>query len=62
MPAPANDSVAHGYEFRNNIVRRYLIEQGVSQSQFNITTGEPITGDDEKTGYVITSEMKLEEE
>ena len=60
VPAPANDSVAHGYEFRNGIVRRYLVEQGVRESQFTVTTGEPVS-EGEKTGYTITSEMKLEE-
>ena len=61
MPAPANDSVAHGYEFRNGIVRHYLLEQGVRESQFKVTTGEPVS-DGEPTGYAITSEMKLDEE
>ena len=61
MPAPANDTVARGYAFRNDIVRRYLVEQGVSERQFSVTTGEPVT-DGEKTGYAITSEMKLDEE
>ncbi len=61
MPAPANDTVARGYEFRNGIVRRYLVEQGVSESQFTILTGQPVS-DGEKTGYTITSEMKLDEE
>lgn len=61
MPAAVNDTVARGYEFRNTIVRRYLVEQGVSERQFSIITGEPVA-DGEKTGYAITSEMKLEEE
>ena len=60
MPAPANDTVARGYEFRNDIVRRYLIEQGVNERQISVTTGEPVT-DCEKTGYTITSEIKIEE-
>ena len=60
MPSPANDSVARSYEFRNGIVRHYLLEQGVNEHQFSVTTGEPVT-DGEKTGYAITSEMKLEE-
>ena len=60
MPAPANDTVARGYEFRNDIVRRYLIEQGVNERQISVTTGEPVT-DGEKTGYAITSEIKIEE-
>ena len=59
-PAPANDTVARGYEFRNDIVRRYLIEQGVNERQISVTTGEPVT-DGEKTGYTITSEIKIEE-
>ena len=59
MPQPTNDTMARGYEFRNEIVRRYLQEQGVSGSQISVTTGEPVTGD-EKTGYSITSEMKME--
>ncbi len=61
MPAPANDTVAHGYEFRNSIVRRYLVEQGVNEHQFTVITGEPVT-DGEKTGYIIISEMKFDEE
>ena len=60
MPAPASDTVARGYAFRNDIVRRYLVEQGVSERQFSVTTGEPVT-DGEKTGYAITSEIKIEE-
>ena len=60
MPEPANDTVARGYEFRNDIVRRYLIEQGVNERQISVTTGEPVT-DGEKTGYTITSEIKIEE-
>lgn len=60
MPAPANDTVARGYEFRNDIVHRYLIEQGVNERQISVTTGEPVT-DGEKTGYTITSEIKIEE-
>lgn len=61
MPAPANDSASHGYEFRNGIVSRYLIEQGVSQQQFKVVTGAPVE-EGGKTGYAITSEMKLEED
>ncbi len=60
MPAPADDSASHRYKFRNGIVSRYLIEQGVGQQQFKIFTGEPVK-EGEKTGYAITSEMKLEE-
>jgi hypothetical protein len=61
MPAPANDTVARGYEFRNSIVHRYLVEQGVNERQFTVITGEPVT-DGEKTGYNIISEMKFDEE
>ena len=59
MPAPPNDTVARGYEFRNEIVRRYLAEQGVGEGQISVTTGEPTT-EGEKTGYAISSEMKIE--
>lgn len=60
MPAPADDSAAHRYEFRNGIVRRYLLEQGVSERQITVTTGQPVS-DGDRTGYAITSEIKLEE-
>ena len=59
MPAPANDTVARSYEFRNGIVRRYLTEQGVDEKQINVTTGEPVA-EGERTGYAISSEMKME--
>lgn len=59
MPEPANDTVAHGYAIRNEIVRRYLTEQGVNERQIVIHTGEPV-GEGEKTGYAITSEIKME--
>lgn len=59
MPEPANDTVAHGYAIRNEIVRRYLTEQGVNERQIVILTGEPV-GVGEKTGYAITSEIKME--
>ncbi|MBR1549287.1 MAG: DUF748 domain-containing protein [Bacteroidales bacterium] len=59
MPAPANDSVAFRYTMWNNIIQRYMQEQGVDESQLNITSGEP-TADGERTGYAIGSEMKME--
>ena len=59
MPEAATDSVAQGYEFRNEIIRRYLAEQGVRPMQVSVSTGEP-TAEGEQTGYAITSEMKLE--
>lgn len=60
MPAPKNDTVARGYEFRNEIVRRYLAEQGVPESQVIVTTGEPVE-EGEQTGYSILSEMKMDD-
>ena len=60
MPAPQNDTVARGYEFRNEIVRRYLMEQGVPEGQIKVLTGEAVE-EGEETGYSITSEMKMEE-
>ena len=59
MPAPANDTVARGYSMRNDIVRRYMIEQGVRESQIKVTTGEPLA-EGERSGYAITSEMKID--
>lgn len=59
MPAAVNDTMARGYDFRNEIVRRYLIEQGVAERQLAVSTGEPV-GEGEKTGYAISSEMKIE--
>ena len=60
MPAPANDTLARGLEFRNEIVRRYLTEQGVNEKQIIVLTGEAVE-EGEKTGYSITSEIKMEE-
>ena len=59
MPAPVNDTVARGYAMRNEMVRRYLLEQGVRPDQLRVATGEPISSAD-STGYTITSEMKLD--
>jgi len=60
MPEAANDTVAKGYEMRNEMVRRYLSELGVSEKQLVVTTGDPV-GDKEPTGYAVSSEMKIEE-
>lgn len=59
MPAPANDSAAFRYTLWNNIIQRYMQEQGVPEQQLIITSGEP-TADGERTGYAIGSEMKME--
>ena len=59
MPAPANDSAAFRYTMWNNIIQRYMQEQGVNKSQIKVTSGEP-TSDGERTGYAIGSEMKME--
>lgn len=59
MPAPANDSAAFRYTMWNNIIQRYMQEQGVNESQIKVTSGEP-TSDGERTGYAIGSEMKME--
>lgn len=59
MPAPANDSAAFRYTMWNNIIQRYMQEQGVNESQVKVTSGEP-TSDGERTGYAIGSEMKME--
>ena len=59
MPEAANDTVARFYELRNEMVRRYLLEQGVDESQINVTTGAPV-GKKEPTGYAVSSEMRIE--
>lgn len=59
MPEAANDTVTRGYEFRNEIVRRYMLEQGVNESQISVSTGTPVA-EGEKTGYSITSEIKMD--
>ncbi len=59
MPAPANDSASFRYTLWNNIIQRYMQEQGVPEQQLIITSGEP-TADGERTGYAIGSEMKME--
>ena len=60
MPEAANDTVARMYELRNEMVRRYMAEQGVSEEQLIVVTGDP-TGKNERTGYAVSSEMKIEE-
>ncbi len=59
MPATDNDSVSFRYTMWNNIIQRYMQEQGVNEAQISITTGEP-TAEGERTGYAIGSEMKME--
>ncbi len=60
LPEAANDTMARLYELRNEMVRRYMAEQGVNEGQLIITTGAP-TGKKERTGYVVTSDIKIEE-
>ena len=60
MPEAANDTIARHYEMRNEMVRRYLKEQGVDENRLVITTGDAVTGK-EPTGYAVSSEMKFEE-
>lgn len=59
MPTPDNDSVAFRYTMWNNIIQRYMQEQGVDESQIRVSNGEPTTSG-ERTGYAIGSEMKME--
>ncbi len=60
MPEAPNDTVARGYQMRNEIVRRYLVEQGANERQIAVTTGDP-AAPGERTGYTITSDIKIEE-
>lgn len=61
MPATDNDTIARRYEMRNEMIRRYLLEQGVSAKNIQITTGEPLSDPKARTGYAISSEMKIDE-
>ena len=61
MPAAENDTVARRYEMRNEMIRRYLQEQGVPASNIIITTGEALSDPKARTGYAISSEMKIDE-
>ena len=60
MPEATDDTAARRYEMRNEMVRRYLSEQGVDEAQISVATGDPVSGK-ERTGYAVSSEMKLEE-
>ena len=60
MPAPDNDSAAFRYTLWNNLIQRYMQEQGVGEDQLHIVSGEP-TKKKERTGYAVSSEMKIEE-
>lgn len=60
LPEPQNDTAAHRYEILNRQVLRYLEEQGVPTCQIRITDGSvPAKG--EKSGYAVSSEMKIDE-
>lgn len=60
MPVAADDTIRHLYEMRNELVRRYLIEQGLDDNRVSVTIGEPVTGK-ERTGYAVGSELKIDE-
>ena len=60
MPEAVGDTAARRYEMRNELVRRYLTEQGVDEHRLVVTTGDPVTGK-EPTGYAVSSEIKIEE-
>lgn len=61
MPAAQDENETRRYEMLNEQVRRYLAEQGVGEARVTVRTGEPVTDAKEKTGYAITSEIKIEE-
>lgn len=43
----------------NKTVREYLLEQGLAEERFSITSGTP-TDEEPRTGYAILSEMNIE--
>lgn len=61
MPEAANDTIARGYEWRNQQIMQYMIEQGVPASRIRIEQGEPQTDRKARTGYAIKSEITIEE-
>ena len=61
MPAAQDENETRRYEMLNEQVRRYLAEQGVGEDRVTVRTGEPVADAKEKTGYAITSEIKIEE-
>ncbi|MBO7100478.1 MAG: DUF748 domain-containing protein [Bacteroidales bacterium] len=62
MPEPANDTMARHYDMLNLQILRYLEEQGVPEGQVRIINGDaPDPAAGEKSGYVVGSEMKIDE-
>ena len=59
MPKAQNDTVARRYEILNRQVATYLQEQGLGEDRLRITS--TTVDEDEKTGYAIGSEIKIEE-
>lgn len=60
MPEATNDTMTRAYERRNELVRHYLLEQGLDEARLEVTTGDPVSGK-ERTGYAVSSEMILDE-
>ena len=60
MPEAPNDTVARGYDLLNMQVLRYLEEQGVPEGQVRIVNG-PAPERGAKSGYAVSSEMKIDE-
>ena len=61
MPEATNDTLVRRYAMLDNQVKRYMMEQGVPESQLRITAAEPVDDPKAKTGYAISSELKLED-
>lgn len=53
------ESESKHVERLNKTVRQYLLEQGLTEDRFNLTTGQPTT-DAPRTGYAILSEMNID--
>ena len=56
VPPAANDTIRHYYAIRNEMLMRYMTEQGVDESQIIITTNEQPNW--KQTGYAISSEIR----
>jgi hypothetical protein len=62
MPEATSDKETRNYGRLNELVRQYLMDQGVNESQIDVTTGTPTSSNKERTGYAVSSEIIIDEE
>lgn len=61
MPEATSDKENRSYGRLNELVRQYLMDQGVNESQIDVTTGTPTSSNKERTGYAVSSEIIIDE-